>query len=363
MFEITGKYGTAKVFSVNKDDKAIEQIQTLMDQPFVKGAQVRIMPDYHWGAGCTIGFTADLGDYIVPNLVGVDIGCGVYVESLGHAEIDLKEFDRTVREIPAGFKSWKNPIESAEFMRSLNCLKSVKHDIIDYQVGTLGGGNHFIELGRSAESGEVYLMIHSGSRNIGKQVADYYQKLAQSTCEADVPKQLKYLSGSLANKYLHDMNLCQQYAALNRRTMGEYLNRRYGQGGKTFQTVHNFISSDDHIIRKGAVSAKKGEQLIIPMNMRDGAVICVGKGNADWNRSAPHGAGRLLGRKEAHRTLKLDDFKRTMQGIYSTSIDKHTLDEAPQAYKPVEEILAAIGDAVEVVEVIKPIYNFKAGRE
>jgi len=363
LFEVKGKYGTAKVFSVNRDAKAIDQIQVLMDQPFVEGARVRIMPDYHWGAGCTIGFTADLGDYVVPNLVGVDIGCGIYIESLGKQDIDLRAFDRLVHEIPAGFNSWRKPIEEAPFMRDLHCFKDVKSSVIDVQVGTLGGGNHFIELDQDEETKEVYLLIHSGSRNIGKQVADHYQKLAIKTCKADMPKPLKYLEKNLAKKYLHDMQLCQQYASLNRLTMAKYITRRFGIGASHFQTIHNYINDKDHIIRKGAVSARKGERLVIPLNMRDGSLICVGKGNADWNYSSPHGAGRLYGRREAFRMLNLQDFKATMKNVFSSTINRDTLDEAPMAYKPTDEIIEAIDDAVTIEKHIKPIYNFKAGRE
>jgi len=363
MFEVKGNYGTAKVFSEIRDEKAIEQIQVLMDQPFVEGSRVRIMPDYHWGAGCTIGFTAGLGDYIVPNLVGVDIGCGMYVESLGKQDFDLKSFDRLVHEIPAGFNSWKQPVEYASFMSNLLCYDEIKTSVIDRQVGTLGGGNHFIELDIDEKTGEIFLVIHSGSRNVGKQVADYYQKLAERTCNADVPKPLKYLKGELAQRYLHDMRLCQEYASLNRQTMGNYINKRFGIGGQTFQTIHNYINASDNIIRKGAVSARKGEKLIIPLNMRDGALICVGKGNSDWNNSAPHGAGRQYGRKEALRTLNLHDFQASMKDVYSTTVGRETLDEAPMAYKPTDEIINAIQDTVIIESHIKPIYNFKAGRE
>jgi len=362
-FHVKGKYGTAKVFSANRDEKAIEQIETLMEQAFVEGAKVRIMPDYHWGAGCTIGFTADLGDCVVPNLVGVDIGCGLYVEPLGKRAPNLKDFDAVVHTIPAGFKSWKKPVETAEFMRGLNAYKYLKTSVIDLQTGTLGGGNHFIELGRDEETAEVYLIIHSGSRNIGKQVADHYQQLAVRHCKADLPKNLKYLTGELAARYLHDMRLCQEYASLNRQTMGRLLSDEFGAGRESFQTVHNTIDPRDHIIRKGAVSARDGEKLIIPLNMRDGSLICVGKGNPEWNWSAPHGAGRLLGRKEAMKTLRMDEFKRSMQGIYSTTVQKDTLDEAPMAYKPADEIMAAIAETVEVKAILKPLYNFKAGRE
>ena len=363
MFEVKGIYGTVRVFSEIRDEKAVEQIRVLMDQPFVGGSKVRIMPDYHWGAGCTIGFTAGLGDTIVPNLVGVDIGCGMYVESLGEQDFDLKSFDRLVHEIPAGFNSWKQSIEHAPFMHKLLCFDEIKTSVIDKQVGTLGGGNHFIELDRDEKTIEIFLVIHSGSRNVGKQVADYYQKFAERTCKADVPRQLKYLKGELAQKYLHDMRLCQEYASLNRQTMGKYINRRFGIGGAAFQTIHNYINASDNIIRKGAVSAKSGEKLIIPLNMRDGSLICVGKGNSDWNYSAPHGAGRLYGRKAALRTLNLQDFKATMRNVFSTTVSRDTLDEAPMAYKPTEEIVRAIQDTVSIETHLKPIYNFKAGRE
>ena len=363
MFEVKGNYGTAKVFSEIRDEKAVEQIQVLMDQPFVEGSKVRIMPDYHWGAGCTIGFTAVLRDYVVPNLVGVDIGCGMYVESLGKQDLDLKSFDRLVHEIPAGFNSWKQPVETAAFMRKLLCFDEIKTSVIDKQVGTLGGGNHFIELDIEEETGEVFLVIHSGSRNVGKQIADYYQKLAGISCKADVPKPLKYLEGELAQRYLHDMRLCQEYASLNRQTMGKYISQRFGVGGSSFQTIHNYINALDKVIRKGAVSARKGEKLIIPLNMRDGSLICVGKGNHDWNNSAPHGAGRRYGRKEALRILSLQDFQASMRNVFSTTISRETLDEAPMAYKPTAEIVKAIQDTVVIEAHIKPIYNFKAGRE
>lgn len=363
MFEVKGNYGTAKVFSEIRDEKAVEQIQVLMDQPFVEGSRVRIMPDYHWGAGCTIGFTAVLRDCVVPNLVGVDIGCGMYVESLGLQDPDLKSFDRLVHEIPAGFNSWKQPVEYAPFMRELLCFNEIKTSVIDRQVGTLGGGNHFIELDIEEKTGEVFLVIHSGSRNVGKQVADYYQKLAERTCKTDVPKPLKFLKGEMAQRYLHDMRLCQEYASLNRQTMGKYINRRFGIGGRTFQTIHNYVNASDNIIRKGAVSARSGEKLIIPLNMRDGSLVCMGKGNSEWNNSAPHGAGRLYGRKEALRTLDLQDFKASMRDVFSTTVSHETLDEAPMAYKPTEEIINAIQDTVTIESHLKPIYNFKAGRE
>lgn len=248
-------------------------------------------------------------------------------------------------------------------MRGLLCFDEIKNTVIDKQVGTLGGGNHFIELDQEEKTGEIFLVIHSGSRNVGKQVADFYQKLAQRTCEADTPKPLKYLKGELAQRYLHDMRLCQEYASLNRQAMGRYINRRFGIGGQTFQTIHNYINASDNIIRKGAVSARKGEKLIIPLNMRDGSLICEGKGNSDWNFSSPHGAGRLYGRKEAFRTLNLHDYITTMKGVFTTTVNRDTLDEAPMAYKPTEEIVRAIQDTVIIQSHLKPIYNFKAGQE
>jgi RNA-splicing ligase RtcB len=367
MFVIEGRYTSAKVFSSEADPKAQAQIRELCDQPFAKDAQVRIMPDYHWGAGCTIGFTADLGNKVVPNLVGVDIGCGVLTAKLAQIPANLHAFDRSVRKsIPAGFSSHRKPIHHLESVNDLVCLKSIRGKDFQAQLGTLGGGNHFIELDLN-EREDAFLVIHSGSRNLGKRVAEHYQQLAAKTCRTDgvdVPKQLAYLEGSLMADYLHDMQICQRYASENRQQILRSLIQAEGlEVLETFETVHNFIDPADRIIRKGAVKAYLGEKLLIPLNMRDGSLICQGKGNADWNFSAPHGAGRLMGRNEARKVIQLRDFENTMQGVFSSTVNMDTLDEAPQAYKPKDQIIADIAETAEIIDVIKPVYNFKAGRD
>ncbi len=381
MFEIKGKYTTAKVFSDTRDEKAIEQIAELCSQPFVKDCKVRIMPDYHWGAGCTIGFTANLGQIVVPNLTGVDIGCGICMIELGRIKkLDLPGLDAIIhKNIPSGFSSHVAPVTQMEEINNLHCFHELNIggknrtknpvSLFQRQIGTLGGGNHFIEIDMDADE-NCYLLIHSGSRNMGKQIADHYQRKAIEYCSsaaAGTPKALCYLTGIQRDRYLHDMEICQRYASTNRLMMAQIILNHWLEceisAFNYFQTIHNYINTWDGIIRKGAVSARQGERLIIPMNMRDGSLICVGKGNPDWNWSAPHGAGRLMGRKEAERSLNIKDFRSSMDGIYSTTVNIHTLDEAPQAYKPMEEIIRNIHDSVQIEKIIKPVYNFKAGKE
>jgi len=400
MFELTGKYGTAKIFSDSQDEKAVGQIIELLNQPFVEACKVRIMSDYHYGAGCVIGFTCDLGDKVVPNLVGVDIGCGMFVVSLEKSNINLATLDQSIHlKIPAGKTAHKNVIQRFSKITDLKCYRDLKHtEVFEHQIGTLGGGNHFIELDVN-DDGNKYLVIHSGSRNLGKQVADYYQNLAIESCKGlgdfnqvkmdlidflkvtgkkiEIQKEIKKLENEFSNlqpkyprdlcflqneqkeDYLHDMAICQEYASLNRMTMVKIIfDAMQIDNGDSFETVHNYAS--DGMIRKGAVSAKIGEKLIIPINMRDGSLICIGKGNNDWNDSAPHGAGRLMGRNEAKRTLSLTEFESTMSGVYSTTVNGSTLDESPEAYKSMDEIIANIGDTVTVEKIIRPIYNFKA---
>ena len=381
-FEVEGKYTTAQVFSDTRDEKAVQQIRELVDQPFVEGAKVRIMPDYHWGAGCTIGFTANLGKYVVPNLVGVDIGCGMCVVELGKVpekELDLPRLDTVVRQqVPSGFDSHGKPVARLDAVNKLLSLdslsapgkkKSSPADLFQRQIGTLGGGNHFIEINRD-DDGNSYLVIHSGSRNMGKQIADHYQRLAIREAQSagiSVPRMLAYLTGVAKDDYLHDMQIAQKYAAKNRLVMAERILRPWLSVDVTqlpiFQTIHNYLNFDDGIIRKGAVSARDGERIIIPMNMRDGSILATGTGNADWNYSAPHGAGRLMGRAEARKALNLGEFERSMRGIYTTTVGRETLDEAPMAYKPMDEILRNIAGSVRVEKVIRPVYNFKAGKE
>ncbi len=400
MLRIDGEYGSAIVFTDDVEPGAYLQIQELLDQPFVKGANVRIMPDVHAGAGCVIGTTMKVVDKVCPTLVGVDVGCGVLVAQLpfGKKDFDAAAFDRIVRRIPAGFSVNDTPFypdEQAEMLRKLKCFEHIRNIQRIYRsLGTLGGGNHFIEVAAN-EAGKLYLLIHSGSRNPGTQIAKHYQdvaigrhsqmlKAAQDTPAKSVsrdkrnnrdlhrmrgkkqgiPDALAYLEGELLADYLNDMRIARRWAARNREVMAEVILGSLTpplalSSLQVFQTIHNCID-DKKVLRKGAVSAHKGEKLVIPMNMRDGSIIVVRKGNPDWNCSAPHGAGRLMSRREAKRQLDLSEYKRSMEGIYSSTLGKSTIDEAPMAYKPIADIVGAIGGTVEILEHVKPIYNFKS---
>ena len=347
-----------KVFARNLEQAAVDQIETLAKQPAFDGARIRIMPDAHAGAGCVIGFTADLGEKVVPNLVGVDIGCGMLAVAVDGIE-DFWHLDHIVKTVvPAGFAV--NASETCDVSGlGLICHDELRNvDRLNRSMGTLGGGNHFIEVDESEKG--TYLVIHTGSRNLGLQVAVIYQKKAAEQCRDDVPKDLKYLVGELAESYLHDMRICQEWASRNRAEIARRLLVGLRQTpSDSFETVHNYISGDN-IIRKGAISARDGERVLIPFNMRDGAAICVGKGNEDWNFSAPHGAGRTMSRSQARRTLDICEFAAQMEGIYTTTANEETIDEAPGAYKPAAEILDAVGPTVDVVERLRPTYNFKA---
>lgn len=405
MKQITGRYATAIVYTDIIEETATEQIRQLCDQSFVEGCSIRIMPDVHAGTGCVIGFTADLGQRVIPSIVGVDIGCGMLTVELGKAPIDCAKLDAVIREyIPAGSEVHETP--AAEFLKLKELLiydKLRNIPWIENSLGTLGGGNHFIEVDVDDE-GMHYLVIHTGSRNLGKQVADYYQELAYDilfgkfneeeqrramiaeyktsgrTAELEqalknfqakvqenkIPRNLCYLTGEARAAYLHDMKICQEYAAMNRRIIADrILTNLLGRGLDTFhsfQTIHNYIDHETNIIRKGAVSAKKGEQLLIPINMRDGSLICIGKGNPEWNCSAPHGAGRLFSRGAARQNFTVEAYAKEMNGIYTTSVSEETLDECPMAYKPMESIVSNVAPTVEIVKVIWPVYNFKAGK-
>ena len=348
-----------KIYARNLEQVAAEQIELLAAQPAFEGATIRIMPDAHAGTGCVIGFTADLGEKIVPNLVGVDIGCGMLTVEMELPD-DLAGFDECVkRVVPAGFASHDR--ETCDVTQlGLLCegeLKKVER--LNRSLGTLGGGNHFIEL--DVAGNRAYLVIHSGSRNLGLQVANAYQRKALAECLDDVPDALKYLTGELAEAYLHDMRICQQWARDNREAMARAIIHALGieEVRESFHTVHNYIA-DDNIIRKGAISARAGERVLIPFNMRDGAAICIGKGNEDWNCSAPHGAGRLMSRSAAFERLTMAEYEAEMAGIYSTCVVPDTLDESPMAYKSMDEIVENIEPTAEIVCRIKPIYNFKA---
>ena len=368
--KLAGKYSEAKVFTNNLEDGAKDQIIELLNQDFIEGSKVRVMPDVHQGMGCVIGFTADMGDKVVPNIVGVDIGCGMLTIELGKIHIDLPRLDKIINnKIPSGYKihnGVKYHFDKLKELHSYRDLKNTKR--IERSIGTLGGGNHFIEVGIDKEDNK-YLVIHSGSRNLGKQVADLYQKLAIKECSDEdgkpkYPKALCYLTGESRNRYLDDMKICQEYANLNREVMGDIiLKGLLGKGldeFEYFQTIHNYINFKDNIIRKGAISAYEDERVLIPINMRDGSIIAVGKGNPDWNYSAPHGAGRLMSRNVAKESFTLEEFQESMKGIYSTSVNKKTLDESPMSYKPIEEIIENLDETADIIDIIKPIYNYKA---
>ena len=366
MFELKGAYNTAKVFCTYVEDVAKEQIINLLNQQFVAGSKIRIMPDTHAGAGCVIGTTMTISNKVVPNLVGVDIGCGMETVQLANEHIELQQLDKAIRyHIPSGFSIRKDqhPDMAAINLNKLRAAKYVDLNRAKLSLGTLGGGNHFIELGKD-EQERLWLVVHSGSRHLGKQVAEYYQKAAARDLAAkkyQIDKNLAFCEGGLLDDYLFDMALVQEYAEKNRRAIVSQLVKELKlKIADSFTTIHNYIDLNTMILRKGAISAQKGERLLIPFNMRDGSLICVGKGNSDWNCSAPHGAGRLMSRTAAKSQITLTALKEAMHGIYSTTLNKSTVDEAPMAYKPMAEITAQIGATVEIKSAIKPLYNFKA---
>ncbi len=366
MIEIKGAYNTAIIYSDAVEADAMDQIRTLCDQKFVTGSKIRIMPDVHLGAGCTIGTTMTITDKIVPNLVGVDIGCGMEVIRTAERNFDPARLDAVIAmKIPSGFSIREKPHPFAEEidLESLRCKKWVDLGRARKSIGTLGGGNHFIEADRDSEGG-LYIVVHSGSRDLGLEVAGFYQGAAVKSASIrgeDIPKSLAYVSGESFDDYLHDMKLVQRYADLNRKAMVQEIAASLQlEILERFTTIHNYIDTDRMILRKGAVSAMKGEKLLIPLNMADGSLICIGKGNAEWNYSAPHGAGRLMSRKQAKKTFTLQQFEKAMAGIYSTTVSRATLDEIPLAYKPINEITANIGETADIVKRLLPIYNFKA---
>lgn len=398
MLELQGKYAAAKVFTDVVDEASISQVITLLNQPYVQGSRVRMMPDIHAGAGCTIGTTMTIADKICPNLVGVDIGCGMETIRIKEAYIEPQKLDKVIREgIPSGFDIRAKAHRFAEDidLSELCCAKKVDTDRAYHSIGTLGGGNHFIEANRD-DGGNIYIVVHSGSRHLGLEIANYYQEAAYSALtsyskeeidsaietlkaagrekeiqsvlkrmkskQSPVPKPLAYVEGALFDQYLHDMKIAQRFAELNRRAMIDAIVKGMKfHVVERFTTIHNYIDLDNRILRKGAVSARAGERLLIPINMRDGSLLCTGKGNEDWNFSAPHGAGRLMSRSAAKETFTVSEFKKQMEGIYTTSVSRGTLDECPMAYKGMEDIVGNIEPTVTVDAVIRPIYNFKAG--
>lgn len=368
MIELKGKYNTAKIFTDALENAAEGQIKKLLDQDFTSGSQIRIMPDVHAGAGCTIGTTMTITDKVVPNLVGVDIGCGMETVKLKNKRINLPELDSFIHNnIPAGFDirdSAHKYINDAR-LYELKCAEHINIQRGELSLGTLGGGNHFIEIDKD-DDGSLYLIVHSGSRNIGLQAAQFYQDAAFKSFgrESDIPYELAYCEGALLDDYLHDMAIMQEFADLNRRAITDSILKGCKlKEEDRFTTIHNYIDLEFGILRKGSVSAQKDEILLIPINMRDGSLICRGLGNADWNYSAPHGTGRLMSRREVKDTFTVSAYKKEMAGIYSSTINAETLDECPMAYKSLDEILSQITPTVEVIKQIKPVYNFKAGEK
>ncbi len=400
MLEIQGKINTAVCYATVIEEGAAEQIRRMCDSALTAGSRVRIMPDVHAGKGCTIGTTMTVSDKACPNIVGVDIGCGMYTVKLQEKDLNFEKIDEAAHYIPSGMNTWETPVEEFD-LKALRCYRSL-HGLkwLNCSLGTLGGGNHFIEIDK-ASNGAYYLVIHSGSRNLGKQVAELYQDLAVSlhsgredyyaqresiissykkegrrgeiqsalkaleaeykAKEPDVPSDLCWLYGSYFEDYLHDVEICQQFARRSREKMAEILLKRTGKtASERFHTVHNYIDTNEMILRKGAIAAHKGEKVLIPMNMRDGSVLAIGKGNPEWNYSAPHGAGRLMSRAKAKEQLSMTEYKAAMAGIYTTSVNAETIDESPMAYKSAAEIVGVIKDTVEIADIMKPVYNFKA---
>lgn len=402
MFEIKGKYNTAKCYTTVIEEEAIAQIKTLCDSPLSEGSNICIMPDAHAGVGCTIGTTMTIADKICVNLVGLDIGCNMYTTLLGMGDINLKAVDEAAYYVPSGMRAWDSPVEDFD-LTQLHCYDQLKNiDYLKRSLGTLGGGNHFIEIDADEDVPDLkYLIIHSGSRNLGKQVAEIYQKMAIDQCHgvdtyeqrrvetinnlksqgrqreiqqvlidlkkefdgiaSSIPDDLCYLTGDKMADYLHDVEICQRFAARNTELIAKIIIDRCGLiDCKSFHTTHNYIDVNEMVLRKGAIAAHFGQEVLIPINMRDGSILAVGCGNPEWNYSAPHGAGRIMSRKQARENLSLEDFKEEMDGIYTTSVNENTIDESPMAYKSIHNILPVIRDTVMGIRILKPIYNFKA---
>ncbi|QBQ07026.1 hypothetical protein E2C16_02435 [Sporosarcina pasteurii] len=366
--EIKGRYNEAIVFTDVIEDTAKQQVYDLCNLEFLQDSKIRMMPDLHAGKGCTVGTTMTITDKIVPNFVGVDLGCGMICVNIDvkKKDIDFHKLDQVIRRnVPSGMKIRRKAHRNANQIPFTEILAPINEGRARNSVGTLGGGNHFIEINEDSK-GKIYLVIHSGSRNPGKQISDHYQELAIQQLDSrpdreNLDRNTAYLEGEQMQDYLHDVGIAQQYAAVNRQTMAEVIMRGMGWNDiNTFDTIHNYVDLDNMILRKGAISAQKDEIVIIPMNMRDGSLICRGKGNPDWNFSGPHGAGRTMSRTQARRHVKLAEFEDAMQDVWSTSVTKSTIDESPFAYKKMEDIIRHIGDSVEIVEIIKPLYNYKA---
>lgn len=366
MLTITNTYNEAKIFTDALDAGAEGLIKAFCGCPVSEGSRIRIMPDVHAGKGCVVGTTMTITDKIAPGLIGVDIGCGISAIKVAGKRMEWQKLDKVIRErIPAGRSIRPSAHRFAEEidLGELICQRYIQKDKAYSSIGTLGGGNHFIEIDRS-EDGANWLIIHSGSRHLGVEVANYYHEAAFRDCKGGIPYELAYVAGDLMTDYLHDLVIAQEFARINRMAIADEICKGMKWSVMdSFECVHNYFDPQGMILRKGAISAKENERVIIPMNMRDGCLIGIGKGNEEWNYSAPHGAGRLMSRQEARNSITLSQYKKEMKGIYTTSVSRETLDESPMAYKPMEEICSRIGDTVEVSERIVPVYNFKAGDE
>ena len=401
MIELQGKYNSCKVFAESIDDATRGQLEALLNQPMVEGSQIRIMPDTHAGAGCVIGTTMTLKDKVVPNLVGVDIGCSVLAVQLKDKRINLTDLDSVIhKQIPSGMEVHKAPVTNVADLDKIKATVNIER--AELSLGTLGGGNHFIEVDRASD-GTLWLVIHTGSRHLGLEVCKYYQdrgyeqlNIAQKgdikelrraliddykakgketeigdalqalndkykSETIDVPYELAYVEGTLFDDYIHDMRIVQAFASKNRATIANRIIKAMGlKEVDRIETMHNYIDCDNLILRKGSISARENERVLIPMNMRDGTLLCVGKGNADWNYSAPHGAGRLMSRRQARENIAMSDYKQSMKGIFTTCVNRGTVDESPMAYKPMESIIEQVKETVDILDILKPIYNFKA---
>lgn len=398
--EIQGRVNTAICYAKIVEEEAIDQIRRMCDYELTRGSRIRIMPDVHAGSGCTIGTTMTVADRVCPNIVGVDIGCGMYTVKLADRELDLEKIDEACHYVPSGLHVWATLQEAFDLTR-LRCSDALRDRTrLTCSLGTLGGGNHFMEIDWAAD-GTYYLIIHSGSRNLGKQVAEYYQECAVTlhrgkeeylrqrdeivstyketgrrteisdalarlkaeydAREPDVPSDICWLYGQALADYLHDVEICQEFARRSRELMARTILSRTGMTAlEAFHTIHNYIDTREMILRKGAIAAHAGEKVLIPINMRDGSVIAIGRGNPEWNYSAPHGAGRIMSRSQARQKIDMEAYRAAMKGIYTTSVNEDTVDEAPMAYKSLGDIVDVIRDTVDIVDIMKPVYNFKA---
>ncbi len=385
MFDVIGRWNTAKVYAASVDSESYAQVLRMCNIEKLKDSRIRMMPDVHASEGCTVGTSLTIGKYVNPAYVGGDIGCGMQVYKLRETEIDFAALDECIRAyIPSGAAIFPraNPAIRSLPLKSLHCYEYLRHDTVSRSLGTLGGGNHFVEVAKGIEDECLYLIIHSGSRRLGRDVALYHQNQAffehhGITSEEAKKKGLRprniqsgihpsscFLSGENLERYLHDMNIAVDYAVLSRELMGGTIIDRLGLTvEKSFATIHNYIDTKDGVLRKGAVSAKRGELILIPINMKDGSLLCIGKGNEDWNCTAPHGAGRVLKRSDAKATISLEEYREVMRGIYTTSVGESTLDESPMAYRRIGDILDVIDPTAEVADILEPVYNFKASKE